>query len=280
MTRFEREFWQATVQFGAPTAVQPTEAARFLTAVGKLELGEMQWQLPAMNPASPSMQLEVGEAGLTPVQPDFVIGASPEGWIIRLSSRQLVIRHQEMVKDGKRQLRPEQFPDRQAFGAVIRRVVEALPTGLVARRTVLAVNYAMFTANVYPPSALSELLRNGERCASPPPDGVPFTTVLAQLEFETVDGKRSAWIDLARIGNWFDSSGQLFSNAGIVKMVEVKTASEEPATPARTEPSIDTLPALLPDDVLAFFDVGGPFGLGKAIDRIRRSLPEGVEIDE
>src|ERR1019366_8581430 len=257
MVRFEREFWQAAVHFGGGGSVDPSGAARFLTEIGTLPLGEVQWSLPSMMPGAAPFQFELGPAGRTQIPPDFVIGTSATGWILRLSAGMLVVRHQELVTDGMRQLQRDQFPTEHDFSNVVARVLEALPANLSPRRTSLAVNYAMLSGDIYPASLLSELAGRGTRHAAPPPDGLAFTAALTQVEFETVLGQRYVWNDLARVGNWFGPNRKLLNNAAVVWGVDLKTASTEPNGPVEGAPTIEALPPLTRDQVVAFFAIDG-----------------------
>lgn len=282
MAHFEREYWQAHISFsgGGASSLGPREIARFLDALEGVALPDMQWQMPAFTQGGPSL-LELNIGGVIQnMMPDFVSGTSPTGWQIRLSAQQLLVRHQELVLDGARGLARTDFPDQQFFLAIANSIYSLLPAGLVARRASMSVNYAMFTGEIYAPSVVNEIMRRGTRCAAPPPDGVSFNLASSELEFQTISGRRYAVSDVTRLGNWFDPTGRLLANSAVVRTAEIKTASPEPPYPVATPLSVDALPELTPADVQAVIGRDGPAGLAMLLERLRASLPEGLEIHE
>jgi hypothetical protein len=282
MAHFEREYWQAHVYFGgAGTAVLgPREVARFLDALEALPLEGMQWQMPAFSSGRASL-LELNIAGIMQsVVPDVVSGNSPTGWSVRFSAQQLVVRHQELVVDGFRQLSRDEFPNQQEFLSIANEVYSLLPPGLVPRRASMSVNYAMFTGESFAPSVLNEFMGRGPRCAAPPPDDIRFNVASSDLEFRTVEGVRFAISDITRLGNWFAPTGQLLTNSAIVHTAEIKTASPEPSYPVPGAIPMEALPELREQDVRAVIGPDGAAGLSLLLERLRRSLPGGFELDE
>ncbi|MGO8998588.1 MAG: hypothetical protein ACLQVI_35145 [Polyangiaceae bacterium] len=279
MPHFERELWQATTTFGPTTGIAPADAGGLLVEAQRLPLRDMQWQLPALMPSS-AVQVEFGPQGVLPMRPDFLLGTSPRGWVVQLSARHLIVRHQELVADGRRSLAADDFPDRATFCGIVEQLLRVLPASLVAYRTSMLVEYAMFTAGIYPASLLGELVGRGRRVESPPPDGQPFLHTEQTVEFETSGATRHVWNDSLHVGNWFDPSGQLLQNAAVVRALEVKTAVPEPTHPLPDPPRLEAMRPIPRAEVLAFFAPEGPHGLRALMTRFQRSLPAGVECHE
>jgi hypothetical protein len=62
--------------------------------------------------------------------------------------------------------------------------------------------------------------------------------------------------------------------------MDVKHAGPEPAYPVAVVPSLETLPIIPHEEVLASFAEDGPLGLRRTLGRLRAALPGGIEIDE
>lgn len=281
MPHFEREFWQAVVTFGSGVRLDPGDLVSFLSRSAELLPGaEMNWQMPALTGAG--MQFEIGPGGVTSMPPDFMVGSSPRGWVVQFSSRQLLVRHQQLVVDGRRTVDLASFPDRAMFADAVARVIDAAPVALVesARRTQVIANYAMFVDDYYPGSVVAELLGNGTRVKAPPAEGVKYVNVHQEIEFEDVLGRQCVWNDTTRVGNWFAPDGVFRSNSAVVRNVDLKTAIAEPAYPLAEPVPLDVMPPLSRADVKAFFLDERGVGIARLVARVASTLPKGVEFHE
>jgi hypothetical protein len=282
--RFEREFWHAGVQFDPNSEVAPLELSvllqRFVEAGNTV--GEMQWHLPIMSGSvEVKLQIDVGGQSVTSVQPDLIVGSSKDGWQVNLSAARLSIRQQVTVANGTRGVASGQLVSDVAFGNFAKGLIDALPISLRARRKELAASYAVFTGREYPPAVIGKLLRGQEDrgLERPPRNGIAYPMVNAELEFQEIGGRRFVWNDTIRTGNWFDESGLLVADAGVVLSTNLRTAAFEPDYPQQRADSFDGLPTLEKDELAAFFGGETSGGIATVHRRIAARLPEGMDID-
>ena len=276
--RTEREIWQATVTFVAPGEISPAVLARFLgqlNTIFPVEPREVSWQMPAFNAGM--IQFQLGPGGPTSVVPDFLIGASPRGWNLQLSSKQLVVRHQQTLKNeenGKhsRQAGPSDFPTEAEFCRVAQTALRLLPSELLENVRIRAAtaSYVVPCSDAYPGDVIAGALF--ERPLKPgymPRDDTRYIIGVQEQFFETVSGHRYVWNDITRMARWFGAEGYLLENAAVAKSTEIKTASPEPKTPTVGVYPIEAMPALPADETLAFFSDDQAGGLPRALRRLK-----------
>jgi hypothetical protein len=227
-------------------------------------------------------QLEIGPTGVSQVPPDFLVGTTPSGWLMQLSTRQLIVRHQQRVVERRRTVAPNEFPTREQFCAVVAEVLAAVPESLVgsARRMQLTINYAMFTHD-YPASVISEMLGQGRRTPVPVPERTRFIQSHQETEFESVDGRQYVWNETTRVGNWLAPDDLLRVNSAVVRTFDLRNAAPESAEPLAEVPTIDSLPVLSREDLRQFFSSAGEGpGLPALLERLRSSLRGRYELHE
>jgi hypothetical protein len=283
--RTERELWQLILSFASPMPVAPGELVRLLAELNNLfpvAPGEVSWQMPSLS--SGAVQFQIGPDGVTSqVTPDFLVGSSPRGWSLQLSSQQLVLRHlQTLRQEGARQVRqalPSDFPDVETFCSVSQRVLGVLPAILLenVKLMSLTASYVIPCTEIYPGALISNALLGQDRGTGyAPRDNIRYVLGLQEQVFETFVGRRYVWNHFTRMVRWFGPEGHLLQNAGVSKGIELRTAIPEPERPEILSPPMEALPRIPMTDIVTFTGPAPGGALRRALEGLKQSIEPGA----
>lgn len=287
----ERNYWQAALMFDS-VGIEPTAAglAHLFANLPRVfpDGGGVSWEFPALTPSK--LLVRVGPGGAANVQTPIAVGTSLDGWHFELGPLGVTLRQQQEVvgytigdqqdkRMGERWIDPKALASRSKFLGTAKAVIAALGSDFMrhVHRVGFTVEYvAVIDGN---PGAWIASRFGGREAPKALPDGTTAVRSHVSQEFGEMFGRRYVWNDQMRVGNWFVDDGILRRDCAVVFQADLKTALVD-RDGAPWEPATQPSEPLPEKEILSFFDDGSGGALDRALSRVRRRFPEGVEVNE